>query len=52
MEDYNKFFSNYELSKKDLKIFIQNNELNQIKLFINSLKLGDILYDYVKINVV
>ena len=49
MTDYNKFFSNYELSKKDLLSFVKDNELTQIKVFINSLKPGDILYDYEKI---
>ena len=49
MTDYNKFFSNYELSKKDLLSFVKDNELTQIKLFINSLKPGDILYNYEKI---
>ena len=49
MEDYNKFFSNYELTKKDLSSFVKDNELTQIKLFINSLKPGDILYNYEKI---
>ena len=49
MKRYSNFFNNLELNKEDLKLFIQNNELNQIKLFINSLKPGDILYDYEKI---
>ena len=49
MEDYNKFFSNYQLTKKDLSSFVKDNELNQIKVFINSLKPGDILYNYEKI---
>ena len=49
MENYNKFFSNYQLTKKDLSSFVKDNELTQIKLFINSLKPGDILYDYEKI---
>ena len=49
MENYNKFFSNYQLTKKDLSSFVKDNELNQIKVFINSLKPGDILYDYEKI---
>ena len=49
MEDYNKFFSNYQLTKKDLSSFVKDNELTQIKVFINSLKPGDILYNYEKI---
>ncbi len=48
MKGYSDFFNNLELNKEDLKLFIENNELNQIKLFINSLKLGGILYDYEK----
>ena len=38
MEDYNKFFSNYKLTKKNLSSFVKDNELTQIKVFINSLK--------------
>ncbi len=49
MKGYSDFFNNLELNKEDLKLFIENNELNQIKLFINSLTPGDILYDYEKI---
>ena len=45
MEEYHKFFSTIGLSEKDISTFVKNNELNQIKLFINSLKTGDILYD-------
>ena len=45
---YSNFFKNLELNNEDLKLFIDNNELNEIKLFINSLKPGDILYNYEK----